>query len=154
MRVVLGILAAAALVSCGSGTPCTQCPNVAGYYVGTLTPQSADRSTCQTVYFSGGPASVSVTQQDSAISLSSGNSVLDGTGTLYDDDTATFKSAKVPVVDEWGGVIVMADRVMNASFGGAEGARTMSVTLTFNAMIDGESCRLSVNGSLLQKSAH
>jgi len=138
-KTLLTIVALVAAGCGGSSRPCTTCPTVSGTYSVSSPAVSDDASSCMTVYYSGYTGPLTVTQNGSAITLAT--DWFEAPGTLFDDNSLGCPSTKNQT--SWG---VFGDLHINGGFAGTEGARSITLNLSFSATTpEGDLCRLSAH---------
>ncbi|HEY3447995.1 MAG TPA: hypothetical protein VGK67_16685 [Myxococcales bacterium] len=151
MRTIVAAMLPLFAASCGpSATPCTTCMNVQGTYEVVVEGRSADSSTCDQLYISGGTAEVELYQTGSELSIpllfeSEGGM----NGTLFNDDTARFGPKNAKVGNTY--PAVYAHVVLNGAFTGEEADRRFSGSLMASTSLDGKSCALSTPVRMTKK---
>lgn len=143
MRTARGLLVFLGIVAvsgCGGSPPCTECPNVAGYYLADAKAQSSDRSSCKALSFTGISGQIRLTQDKSALSTTE---LWGLRGILHTDLTASFGPADAVTTSGEAATVTLS-----GTFSGSEGRRTYAGTLSARTK-DGK-CSLSAPLKLTQ----
>lgn len=94
---LLAFAAFASLVACGgrpAAQPCTECPDVGGFYEETVFATPAERSTCRGIYSHGWTSSITVVQEGSLVTAFGPQLLEEPTATLLEDLTIAFNAVR------------------------------------------------------------